>query len=109
MAGIDCELADDSGVGRQRVNAYLKPDRATRRPRLHVHARCKNTIYQVNRFVWDDYKKALEKDQKQTPKAKYDDHPALWRYCLNSDPAFKLLKYGAPVFRRQGQRRGAYG
>lgn len=108
-AGIMCELGDDSGVGRQRVNAYLKPDPSTRRPRLHVHARCKNTIYQISRFVWDEYKRSLEKDQKQTPKPKYDDHAALWRYCLNSDPQFKLLKYGAPVFRRSGTRSGAYG
>jgi hypothetical protein len=108
-AGIYCDLSDDSEVGRKRVNAYLKPDRGTRRPRLHVHPRCKNTIYQVNRFVWEDYKKALEKDQKQTPKAKYDDYAALWRYCLNSDPQFNILKYGAPVFRRTGTRKGGYG
>ena len=39
----------------------------------------------------------LEKDQKQTPKPKYDDFPTLLKYLMNSAPEFKLLKYGAPV------------
>jgi len=109
MAGLSCDLADDSGVGRQRVNGYLKPDKATRRPRLHVHARCKNTIFQINRFVWSDFKRSLEKEQKQTPSEKYSDYAALWRYCLNSDPQYRILRYGAPVFRRTGTRKGGYG
>ena len=108
-AGLGCDLADDSDVGRKRLNGYLRPDRATRRPRFHVHPRCKDTIYQINRYVWDDFKRGMEKDLKQTPKAKYDDHPTLLKYCLNSEPQFNLLKYGAPVFRRPGIRRGAYG
>ena len=107
-AGLNCDLADDSHVGRQRLNGYLKPDKATRRPRFHVHPRCKDTIYQINRYVWDDFKRGMEKDLKQTPKTKYDDYPTLCKYLMNSEPQFNLLKYGAPVFRRQGTRRGAY-
>ena len=107
-AGLSCDLADDSHVGRQRLNGYLKPDKATRRPRFHVHPRCKDTIYQINRYVWDDFKRGMEKDLKQTPKTKYDDMPTLCKYLMNSDPQFNLLKYGAPVFRRQGTRKGAY-
>ena len=107
-AGLNCDLADDSSVGRSRLNGYLKPDRATRRPRFHVHPRCKDTIYQLNRYVWDDYKRSLEKDLKQTPKTKHDDFPTLLKYCLNSEPQFNILKYGAPVFKRTGQRKGAY-
>ena len=107
-AGLACDLADDSAVGRSRLNGYLKPDRATRQPRFHVHARCRDTVYGINRYVWEDYKRALEKDLKQTPKAKLDDYPTLLKYCLNSEPMFNILKYGAPVFRRTGQRKGAY-
>lgn len=107
-ANLVCELGDDSEVGRKRMNAYLKPDRRAQRPRLHVHRRCKDTVYQLNRYVWDDFKRALEKDVKQTPKAKYDDFPTLLKYCLNSEPVFSVLRYGAPVFKRNGKRRGAY-
>ena len=98
-AGLGCDLADDSDVGRKRLNGYLRPDRATRRPRFHVHPRCKDTIYQINRYVWDDFKRGMEKDLKQTPKAKYDDYPTLLKYCLNSEPQFNLF---APIFRRPG-------
>lgn len=99
-AGLVCELADDSGVGRTRVNTFLKPDPHTHRPRLAVHSRCKDTIYQVQRFVWDEYSKNVDRDMKQKPKDKYDDYPAMLRYLANSDPSFQFLRSGAPVVKR---------
>ena len=96
-AGLVMELADDSSVGRSRLNEYMRPDRQVQRPRIHIHPRCKDAIYQIARYVWDDYSVKLEKDQKQTPKPKYDDFPTLLKYLMNSAPEFKLLKYGAPV------------
>jgi hypothetical protein len=107
-AGLSCELADDSGVGRQRVNTFLRPDPHTLRPRAVIHPRCKNAIYQMNRFSWSDFSKNVDRDQKQTPSDKYSDYPAMLRYLANSDPVFNFLKMGAPVIRRPGQRRGAY-
>ena len=107
-AGLICDLADDSGVGRARVNTMLKPDEHSMRPRLIVHPRCKDTIYQVQRFSWDNYSHNIDKDQKQTPKAKYDDFPALWRYLANTEPTFRFLRDGAPVMHRPGKRRGSY-
>ncbi len=100
-AGIRCDLADDSDVGRARINEYLKPDARTMRPRLRVHSRCRDTIYQMNRYVWDDFKAALEKDLKQKAKEKYDDFPTLLKYCLNSGPSFQWLSSGAPIIRRK--------
>ena len=42
-AGLRCDLADDSDVGRGRVNEYLQPDPYTYRPRLHIAERCVQT------------------------------------------------------------------
>lgn len=95
-SGLACELADDSGVGRTRLNAYLQPDEYTRTPRIHVHQRCDLTITQMNRYMWDNFKDDLGKDQKQVPKAKYDDYPNNLKYLVNSDPSFSMLRYGAP-------------
>jgi hypothetical protein len=65
-------------------------------------------ISQLSRYVWDDYRHADTRDQKQTPKDKYDDYPTLLKYLMNSDPSFTMLKQGAPVLRRSGTRRGGY-
>jgi hypothetical protein len=107
-AGLHCELADDVDIGRERINTYLKPDQQTLRPRFKMHARCKNAIYQLQRFSWDDFSKNVDRDQKQKPKDKYSDYPACLRYLANSDPVFRFLRSGAPVITRPGHRKGAY-
>lgn len=107
-AGLNCDLADDSGVGRARINHMLKPDPATQRPRFVIHKRCKDTIYQGLRYTWDDFSKRVDKDVKQVPKAKYDDFPCMWKYVANSDPNFRFLKNGPAIITRPGVRRGAY-
>lgn len=93
-SGLSCDLADDSGVGRARLNEYLKCDPNLRQPRLHIHSRCKLTITQMNRYMWDNFKQDLQRDQKQIPKAKYDDFPNNLKYLVNSDPIFKILNFG---------------
>lgn len=106
-AGLQIELADDSDVGRTRLNEYLKPDPRTRRPRIAIHRRCTMVIQQLKRFVWSDFKRQDDRDIKQVPRDKHDDFPALLRYCLNYNPNFRLLAGGAPIIR--GNRRGAFG
>ena len=107
-AQLSCELGDDVDVGRSRINTMLRPDPDTLRPRLHVHARCKDTAYQLNRYSWANYNKNLDRDLKQTPKDKHDDFPTLLKYLANSEPNFRFLKGGAPVIHRPGKRQGAY-
>jgi hypothetical protein len=105
--GLNFDLADDSDVGRQLVNDYLKPDSTTRRPRLCIDPRNMKTLYQMKRFSWDDYKKAIEKDQKQRPKQKNDDYPALWRYVVNSNPTFRGCRdMGQPCAVSIGRKNG---
>ena len=107
-AGLVCDLADDSDVGRGRVNEYLKPDERTARPRLRVHSRCPTVISQIKRYAWDEYRHSAERDLKQKPRDKYDDYPTLWKYLLNFAPTFRMLSRGAPVITRPGTRKGAY-
>jgi hypothetical protein len=107
-AGLTCDLADDSEVGRAHVNHFLKPDERRLAPRIHIHPRCRRSAFQMKRHVWDEYKRASEKDLKQVPKGKNDDWPALWKYLLNYQPTFRGLKAMNQVLRRPGTRRGAY-
>lgn len=106
---LACLLADDSDVGRSRINEYLQPDRFTHRPRLIVHERCVQTIEQFKRYCWDDWKHKDEKDLKQVPKAKYDDYPTLVKYLMNMDPTFAFLHNGAPVMRSEGRKKALHG
>jgi hypothetical protein len=104
QAGLVMDLGEDSDVGRARINEYLKPDPRTLEPRIHILPSCKQTISQFKRYVWDDFRRSLEKDLKQKPKPKYDDFPTLWKYCLNLDPTFSFARHGSPTIRRMGQK-----
>ena len=94
-AGLDCDLADDSGVGRSRLNEYLRCDKNTRCPRIHVHSRCRLTIAQMSKYMWDNFKQDQQRDQKQIPKPKNDDFPNNLKYLVNSDPSFASLCYSS--------------
>jgi hypothetical protein len=107
QAGLMFDLADDSEVGRQLMNDYLKPDVKTRQPRVVIDPRNVRTLYQMKRFSWDDYKRSMEKDQKQKVKQKNDDYPALWRYILNSNPTFRGCRHlGTSVVTAGGRKNG---
>ena len=107
-AQLFCDLADDSDVGRGRVNEYLKPDQFRLMPRLHIHTRCQVTAYQLKRYSWDEHKLRVDRDVKQKPRNKYDDFPTMLKYLLNYEPRFSWLYHGAPVIQRSGKRKGAY-
>ena len=108
-AGLVTELADDSEVGRKHLNNFLKPDDRRMQPRIHIHPRCKLTIAQMKRYSWDEYRRASEKEQKQTPKQKHDDHPTILKYVMNYAPTFNALRQMGVIYQRPGTRRGAYG
>lgn len=100
QAGLMCDSAVNSDVGRATLNEYLKPDHYTERPRIHVHPRCQQTIFQMKRYVWDDHKTALEKDLKQKAKPKNDDYPTMLKYLMNYSPNFNWLQQGAPIIKK---------
>lgn len=102
--GLRCDLADDAGVGMKVLDEYLKPDERLRRPRVLIDPRCVKTVYQFKRYLWGDYKKGGDRDQKQAPKDKHNDMPTLWKYIVNADPSFRGLRGIGQIFRRAGQR-----
>ena len=106
--GMFFELASDSDVGRGRFNEYLKPDPMTLAPRFHIHSRCTTTIAQIKRYAWDDFKKTMDRDQKQKPRDKNDDFPTNIKYLMNYEPSFRMLHEGGSVITRPGKRRGFY-
>jgi len=104
--GLVTDLADSSEVGRSRVNEMLIPDSVSRRPRLMINSLCTQMVFQMGRFVWDDYRQSLEKSQKQKPKEKHDDFPAILRYFANSEPSFYNLREGTRIVRRSSMKPG---
>ncbi len=108
-AGLRLDLADDSSVGRTRINTMLKVDSSTQQPRLVIHPRCRDTIYMMQRYSWDNFSSKIDKEQKQVPKDKYSDFPSLIKYLANAEPNFRALKDGGRVWKRPGHRKGGYG
>ncbi len=99
-AGLHMRLADDGDVGRSRINEYLKPDSRTLKPRIVWNPRCHKSIFQMKRYVWDNFKRQDERGLKQKARELNDDFPTLLKYVLNTDPNFRLLHGGAPTIHR---------
>ena len=108
VAGLKCDLASDSSVGRQLLDEYLKPDRHTKQPRIHFSYACGLVTEQMKRYSWDNYRTKDERGVKETPRPKYDDFPTLLKYVMNSNPLFSVLRDGAPILRRTGTRSKGY-
>jgi len=100
--GINCILGDDNfEVGRSRINKKMAIDEATRRPNFSIDSRCKKSIYQFKRYVYDEHAKYTEKEPKQTARPKDDDYPTMWRYCLNQNMDFTSLRMSDVILRRE--------
>jgi hypothetical protein len=84
--GLHFDLANDSSVGRARLNEFLKPDPQFRRPRFRMDTSCSDAAFQMKRYVWDDKKHSDTRDQSQLPLKKHDDYPALFKYFMNRMP-----------------------
>lgn len=84
--GLRFDLADDSSVGRARLNDFIKPDKATRWTRLRVDPSCGDLVFQMCRHIWADHKQQEGKDQKQEILRVNDDFPALLKYLMNYLP-----------------------
>lgn len=106
-AGLLCSLADDSHVGRERLNQFFKPDAGRWQPRIHIHPRCAMTIRQLKRHVWQDRKLGSERALIQIPKDKDDDAPAALKYLMNENVSFRWLSGVDGHYERKG-RKGAY-
>jgi len=105
QAGLVTSLADDGESGRATLNTYLKPDSGRWQPRIHIHPRCKQTIHQLKRFVWADYKLSSERAQRQIPRDREDDYPTLLKYLMNMNPSYAMLNGIGQVIHRPGAQR----
>jgi hypothetical protein len=95
------DLADDSDVGRARLNEFLKPDAVFMRPRFRIDTSCSDAVFQMKRYVWADHKHAEQKDISQKPLQKHDDFPTLFKYLMNYMPVGTSA--GPTVYRRPRQ------
>lgn len=101
-SGLHVDPADSSDVGRGIFDQLLKPDQQMKVPFVTIHPRCQNTILQLKRYMWDDWKLSSDKDQKQVAKRKYDDYPAIWRYFCNGHFTFQYLARGSKMIQSAG-------
>jgi hypothetical protein len=102
---VPVEPANSSGHGIELINELMKPDAHTRQPRMLFHPRCEDAIQHFSRFAWQNFKRALEKEQNQKPGEKYSDYPAMARYLVNDDPTFEWLMIEDHVIRKIGTQR----
>ena len=108
QVGLVCDLADDGEAGRKGVDNMLAVDEQLERPRWAIDPRCKTTIYQMRRYLWDDFKRQAERDQKQRPKDRHSDFPTLYKYLANSQPTFRTLKMVGQVYKRTRPQESGY-
>jgi len=108
--GLRMSLAGGTfNPGHNRLTERLRPDRFSRQPRIHIFNTCKQTDYQMKRYVWDEWTHDTPKrDQKQEPIRKNDDFPTLLRYLCAEEPRYVNLQMGQN-YKPSGKRRSAYG
>ncbi len=97
--GLRLDLSDVSDVGRSRLNDFLRVDKDTKSPRIHIHPRCANAIKQIQRYVWDEWVRSEQHDVKQKPKERNDDYPTLLKYLMNFLPTYRSLSVGHRVIK----------
>lgn len=94
-AGLRCDLANDEiNAGIQTVNEWLKPDPATRRPRLVVFRDCTRVAYGMTHFTWDEWTRQGDREPKEKVRDRYKDFPDLLRYFVMDRPSYHGLTRG---------------
>jgi hypothetical protein len=92
--GIFCQRANsDTQLGKSRIRADLKPMynhlSKTVQPQLKILRSCKQTIYEFQHYLWDDYKRNKEEYGEKDQVKKKDDHfMDCLRYIYNFDPRY---------------------
>ena len=92
--GIFTERANsDPMLGKARIRQALKPQYSSllkrNVPTLFVSRYCRNTIYEFQHYIWDDYRRNKdEHDPKEAVKKKNDDMMDCLRYIFNNDPRY---------------------
>jgi phage terminase large subunit-like protein len=96
--GVFCIRANsDPMLGKSRIKQALTPRYshvlAKMVPQLHIAAHCKQTIYEFQHYIWDEYKRNAEDyDKKETAKKKNDHFMDCLRYIFNYGPRYIPLE-----------------
>jgi len=94
--GIFCQRANsDTQLGKSRIRADLKPMynhlSKSVTPALKIFRSCKQTIYEFQHYLWDDYKRNKEEYGIKDQVRKKDDHfMDCLRYIYNFEPRFMV-------------------
>jgi hypothetical protein len=94
--GIYCERANsDPALGKSRIRQALKPRYSnllkTEIPQLRVSRECKQTIYEFQHYIWDDYRRNKEEyGLKEQVKKKSDHFMDCLRYLYNYGPRYLI-------------------
>jgi hypothetical protein len=92
--GVFCERANsDPMLGKARIRQALTPRfsavRGASVPTLYISRYCRNTIYEFQHYIWDDYRRHKDDyDQKEQVKKKNDHFMDCLRYIYNHDPRY---------------------
>lgn len=107
--GIFTERANsDPVLGKARIRQALKPQWSAllkrNVPTLFVSRYCRNTIYEFQHYIWDDYRRNKdEHDPKEQVKKKNDDMMDALRYIFNSDPRYIQIDEEEPSVQYEGE------
>jgi len=94
--GVFTERANsDPMLGKARIRQALTPRFNSLSklyiPQLHISRYCKQTIYEFQHYIWDEYRRNKEEyDQKETAKKKNDHFMDCLRYIYNYNPRYIL-------------------
>lgn len=66
-----------------------KPLSLLNHPKFHVSNDMKECIYQIEHYIWDEYRSGIDRDPKEKPKDINTHFPALCIYFSNSNFSFK--------------------
>lgn len=108
--GLRCDMADDNrDTARTFIRSRLIPDPRTERPLLGIFNTCTQTVFQLNRYSWDEWSRGRVelRDPKPTPQDKYSDFPTILGYVCNANPSFRSGSYHI-VNRLKGYNRRVY-
>ena len=92
--GVFCQRGNsDPMLGKARIRQALTPRfnamLKTYHPQLYVSKYCKQTIYEFQHYIWDEYRRNKEEyDQKEQVKKKNDHFMDALRYIYNFGPRY---------------------
>jgi hypothetical protein len=92
--GVYTERANsDPALGKSRIRQALKPRYSallkTEVPQLRISRDCKQTIYEFQHYLWDEYKRNKEEyELKEQVKKKNDHFMDCLRYIYNHNPRY---------------------